>query len=131
VLEHFLLRQAKLARDGNPAIHHALRRFNTQPSVPSIAAVADELGVSHKHLIQQFRNEVGLTPKRYCRIQRFQSVLRAIQNQRKVEWADIACAGGYFDQAHFIREFRDFSGLNPAAYLTQRGEYLGYVPVEG
>ena len=97
----------------------------------SIDNVAGELGVSHKHLIQRFRDEVGLTPKRFCRIRRFRSVLSAIQNQHTVDWADLACACGYFDQAHFIREFRDFSGLNPSAYLTQRGEYLGYVPVAG
>jgi len=131
VLENFLLRRTQRARVRSPAIRHALSRFITEPAMVSIDAVADELGVSHKHLIQCFRDEVGLTPKRFCRIRRFQSVLRAIQKQRRVEWADLACACGYFDQAHFIREFRDFSGLNPSAYLTQRGEYLGYVPVAG
>jgi AraC-like DNA-binding protein len=129
VLESFLLRLAKGARGRSPAIRYALRRFATEPGVMSIGMVANELGLSHKHLIQRFRDEVGLTPKRFCRIQRFQSVLRAIEKQRGVEWADLACACGYFDQAHFIHEFSDFSGLNPSAYLTQRGEYLGFVPV--
>ena len=129
VLEKFLLRLTKRARARSPAIRYALRRFAIERGVMSISAVADELGLSHKHLIQRFRDEVGLTPKRFCRIQRFQSVLRAIESQSGVEWADLACACGYFDQAHFIREFHGFSGLNPSAYLTQRGEYLGYVPV--
>jgi AraC-like DNA-binding protein len=131
VLESFLLRLATRARARSPAISHALRWFTSEPTMTSIDSVANELGVSHKHLIQRFRDEVGLTPKRFCRIRRFRSVLQAIQNQHTVDWADLACACGYFDQAHFIREFRDFSGLNPSAYLTQRGEYLGYVPVAG
>ena len=131
VLERFLLCLAKRARVRSPAIRHALRWFTAEPAMTSIDNVAGELGVSHKHLIQRFRDEVGLTPKRFCRIRRFRSVLRTIQNQNTVDWADIACACGYFDQAHFIREFRDFSGLNPSAYLTQRGESIGYVPVIG
>jgi AraC-like DNA-binding protein len=129
VLESFLLRLAKRGRSRSPAIRHALRQFSTESGMLSIASVANELGWSHKHLVQRFRDEVGLTPKRFCRIQRFRAVLQAIEQQRQVAWADLACACGYFDQAHFIREFRDFSGLSPSLYLTQRGEYLGYVPV--
>ncbi len=129
VLESFLLHVAKRARPRSPAICHSLRRLAADPGIASIGMIADELGWSHKHLIQRFRDEVGLTPKRFCRIQRFQMVLRAIEKKRGVDWADLSCACGYFDQAHFIREFHGFSGLNPSVYLTQQGEYLGYVPV--
>ncbi|HEX5223479.1 MAG TPA: helix-turn-helix domain-containing protein [Verrucomicrobiae bacterium] len=129
VLERFLLRSSKRSRARSPAIRHALHWFTAEPTMTSIDTVATELGVSHKHLIQRFRDEVGLTPKRFCRIRRFRSVLNAMQNKHTVDWADLAYACGYFDQAHFIREFRDFSGLNPSAYLTQRGEHLGFVPV--
>lgn len=129
VLEDFLLRQARRNDTRNPAMRHAVSRLTNAPNTASISAVATELGISHKHLIERFRDEVGLTPKRFCRIQRFQEVLRAIEARRGVEWADLACSCGYFDQAHFIHEFREFSGLNPSAYLVQRGEYLNFVPV--
>ncbi len=129
VLEDFLLCQARRNGARKPALHHAVNSLTNAPNTASISALATELGISHKHLIEQFRDEVGLTPKRFCRIQRFQEVLRAIEARRGVEWADIACACGYFDQAHFIHEFHEFSGLNPSAYLAQRGEYLNFVPV--
>lgn len=129
VLDSFLLRQAKRGHAHSPAIRHALRRLTAEPGMMSIGTTAIELGWSHKHLIERFRDEVGLTPKRFSRIQRFQMVLRAIEKKRGVDWADLACACGYFDQAHFIREFYGFSGLNPSAYLMQQGEYLGFVPV--
>lgn len=128
-LETFLARLASRTQPRSMAVRHALRRLCAEPAMVSIGAVVEELGWSHKHMIQQFQDEVGLTPKRFCRIQRFQGVLRAIEKKRAVEWADLACACGYYDQAHFISEFRDFSGLKPSTYLSQQGEYLGFVPV--
>ena len=87
------------------------------------------MGISHKHFIAQFRAVVGLTPKRFCRIRRFQQVLAEVEARQAVKWADLACACGYYDQAHFVHDFQGFSGLNPSAYLTQRGEYLNFVPM--
>ncbi|MBM3831767.1 MAG: AraC family transcriptional regulator [Verrucomicrobia bacterium] len=52
-----------------------------------------------------------------------------IEKKRRLEWADVACACGYFDQAHFVRDFQSFSGLNPSRYLTVRGEYINHVPI--
>ncbi|HEY3864192.1 MAG TPA: helix-turn-helix domain-containing protein [Verrucomicrobiae bacterium] len=46
-----------------------------------------------------------------------------------MNWADAAAACGYFDQAHFIHEFRAFTGLTPETYLTKRGAFLNYVEV--
>jgi AraC-like DNA-binding protein len=78
--------------------------------------------VSHKQFIEQFRREVGLTPKLFCRIRRFQEVLGLIHSQKTVNWADVACSCGYFDQAHFVNDFLAFAGLNPSAYLDRRLE---------
>jgi AraC-like DNA-binding protein len=72
---------------------------------------------------------VGLTPKLFCRVRRFQRVLRRIGTGRPVEWAAVAVDCGYFDQAHFIRDFHAFSGINPSAYLAGRTEHLNHVPL--
>ena len=64
----------------------------------------------------------GVTPKQFCRVQRFQEVLRRLWKKQQVDWVDIALSCGYYNQAHFINDFKAFSGLNPMAYLTQRGE---------
>jgi AraC-like DNA-binding protein len=129
LFERFLIARAKGRPERSPATAHALRRFQAVPHMVTVDAVAHELGISHKHLIARFHAEVGLTPKRFCRIRRFQQVLARIGQQAAVDWADLACACGYYDQAHFIQEFQGFSGLNPTAYLRERGEYLGFVPL--
>ncbi|MCW5559049.1 MAG: AraC family transcriptional regulator [Verrucomicrobiae bacterium] len=130
LLERFLLGRAGGSPRWAPAVAHALRRFQAVPHTATIASVARELGLSHKHFIARFQAEVGLSPKRYCRLRRFQQVLAQIGRKSAVDWADLACACGYYDQAHFIQEFHAFSGLKPTAYLRQRGEYLGFVPLE-
>jgi AraC-like DNA-binding protein len=78
--------------------------------------------MSHKHFIDCFRREVGLTPKTFYRIRRFQDVLAGIQSRKAVAWADVACACGYYDQAHFVNDFVAFSGMNPSQYLERRLE---------
>ena len=91
--------------------------------------MTERIGLSPRRFIQVFREEVGLTPKLFCRIRRFQEVLGLIGRGQHVEWAEVALACGYFDQAHFIHDFRAFSGLNPKAYLAHRGEHLNHVPL--
>jgi AraC-like DNA-binding protein len=106
----------------NRKVTWALGRFMHEPQIKSIRAVAGELGVSHKHFISQFRREVGLTPKLFCRVRRFQQVLAQIQSQQSVVWTDVAYSCGYFDQAHFVNDFIAFAGVNPSAYLRQKLE---------
>ena len=71
----------------------------------------------------------GLTPKLFCRVQRFQKVLRRIRTGREVDWTGVALDSGYFDQAHFIHDFKAFSGLSPTAYAAHRTEHLNHVPI--
>jgi AraC-like DNA-binding protein len=80
-------------------------------SVEWLAAAA---GVSRQHLARVFRERVGLAPKTYCNLARFQSGL-AYAGRGGADWAQIAAALGYADQSHMIAEFRRFSGLTPQA----------------
>jgi methylphosphotriester-DNA--protein-cysteine methyltransferase len=76
-------------------------------------------GYSQKHIIHLFKKYVGITPKYFQRIFRFNQALhalhRAIPNQ--TNWSDIY-AIDYFDQAHFIKEFNHFTGASPHAFIT-------------
>lgn len=134
ILERFLL--GLLARRlPDPAqerkVFWALHRFSENTEISSVANVVHELGMSHKHFIHRFRREVGLTPKLFCRIQRFQQVLSQLTRRRTVEWAEVAHGCGYFDQAHFVHDFQAFSGLNPSAYRSRGAlEYPNFVPVD-
>jgi AraC-like DNA-binding protein len=121
VLEELLVRKLSSAQS-TPVVTWALDRFTHEPHMQKIAQVSGQLGISHKHFIEQFKRQVGLTPKKFCRVRRFQQVLGQIQSARSVDWSDVACGCGYFDQAHFINDFVAFSGMNPSSYLSHRLE---------
>lgn len=133
VLEGFLLtRTTKLLTketlSPHAAVAHALRAFDLHLP-PSVTTVTEELGLSSRRFSQVFAREVGLTPKLYARVRRFQKVLGLLGDPR-IDWADVALACGYFDQAHFIHDFHTFAGLNPTTYISSRTERFNHVPLE-
>jgi len=81
-----------------------------------IGQVTERLGLTPKRFIQHFRGVVGLSPKRFARVRRFGKVLEAVERGQRVNWSGVAAGCGYFDQAHLIRDFREFSGMNPTLY---------------
>ena len=113
----------------NPAIDLALACFGRAPHRASVKAVAREAEVSPKKLIRLFAEEVGMTPKTYLRVTRFQRVLDRVHRAPGVDWMEEVERNGYYDQPHFIREFREFSGFTPTEYITLRGPYLQHVPL--
>lgn len=129
LLERALLAQMPLPPDRHPAVNFALKELQGGPYPRPVAHVTDQIGLSSRHFIRLFQQEVGLTPKLFCRVLRFQEVLRRIEHAGQVAWADVALACGYFDQAHFIHDFRAFSGLNPTTYLARRSEHFNHVPL--
>jgi AraC-like DNA-binding protein len=131
ILERALLAQADRPLERHPAVAFALGEFDRVPLAGTVAGVTGRIGLSPRRFIQVFTEEVGLTPKLYCRIRRFQQVIRHVGAGGTVAWAEVALACGYFDQSHFIRDFRAFSGLSPSAYLPLRNEHLGHVPIPG
>ena len=99
------------------------------PATSTIDRVTRLAGVSNKHLISVFRRYLGITPKQFQRIMRFQAAIQAIENAQEVNWTAIAYDCGFYDQSHFIQEFQRFSGFTPTDYVAARGENLNYVPV--
>jgi AraC-like DNA-binding protein len=71
--------------------------------------------ISPRQLRRLFEQHIGVSPKTFARIVRFQAVLRAARRTPGQSWSRRCCEFGYYDQAHFIREFEDFSGLPPTA----------------
>ncbi|MEW6305754.1 MAG: helix-turn-helix domain-containing protein [Verrucomicrobiota bacterium] len=78
--------------------------------------VVRQSGYSHRHFIALFRRSVGLPPTLYRRILRLQKVLRRVAADASIAWIDLALDCGYSDQAHFSREFREFTGVTPETY---------------
>jgi len=129
LLERTLLTRATRSLRRHPAVAYALKEFQGVPHARTISDVSDRTGLSRRRFIRVFGEEVGLTPKRFCRVRRFQEVLGLIKREQRVDWGEIALGCGYFDQAHFIHDFRAFSGLTPTAYLARRTEHLNHVPL--
>lgn len=117
VLEKALQEKARQPLVLHPAISYAMKRFERSRGTRSVEAVAEELGISPRRLLEVFRAEVGLAPKMFCRIRRFATVLCDVERTAEIDWSRVALACGYFDQAHFNHEFRAFSGVNPSTYL--------------
>ena len=129
ILEECLMAQAVRPLVRHPAVAYALNELHNVPTARTITDLTQEIGLSARRFIQLFSAEVGLTPKLFCRVRRFQEVLRIIQKQTEVDWADVAISCGYFDQAHFIHDFKAFSGINPSAYAASKTEHLNHVPI--
>lgn len=83
----------------------------------TIDQLARHLGLSCRHLTRIFRERIGMTPKQLCRNTRFKQVYKVIENSSHHNWVDVALACGYYDQSHFINEFKHFTGSSPDAYF--------------
>jgi AraC-like DNA-binding protein len=126
---------------------HSWRILQESPNHVDLAQLAKDFGCSRRHLIAQFHKYFGMSPKTIARIGRFHLAVAAVHcvgrrdplscaegkpyldcqavgtvrtaTQTAIRWSDLALGCGYYDQSHFIKEFRSFSGLSPLQFLRQ------------
>ncbi|HCA81897.1 MAG TPA: hypothetical protein DEP53_19370 [Bacteroidetes bacterium] len=79
--------------------------------------------------IEMFKRAVGVTPKTYLLIHRFQKAVQEIERRPNLDCAQLALDCGYFDQSHFVHSFKRFSGFTPTEYVSRKNGILNYVPV--
>ena len=91
-----------------------------EPTSMTVRRLASAAGVSRQHLTRVFRQVIGVSPKRYCRLARFQAGLIYAGAGAGVQWAQVAAEFGYADQSHMIAELRELSSLTPESLATQR-----------
>ena len=124
LLQEALLNRLSHGVEQHYAVSAALEMFGKNQAGPRVRQAAKCLGLSERRFIQIFKTEVGMTPKLFSRIQRFQQTRTFIQHNPSINWADLAVALGYFDQSHLIREFLEFSGLGPTDYLNRLKRFI-------
>lgn len=110
----------------HPAVAHALDQFTTTADVREVVR---QTGYSHRRFIALFQRAVGLTPKLYCRVLRFQNGLTLTAAKQSNSRVDLAIAAGYSDQPHFNREFREFAGVTPSEYDEISPSSPNHVPI--
>jgi AraC-like DNA-binding protein len=118
------LRRRLCETPGLALVRHASRVIAATNGAVPVGGLCEAAGVSSTHLAQRFREIVGVTPKRLARTQRFTAAVFSIDPAGPVDWAELANGAGYFDQAHFGHEFREFTGVAPTRYLEIRRRFL-------
>ncbi|HET7662549.1 MAG TPA: helix-turn-helix domain-containing protein [Rhodanobacteraceae bacterium] len=126
LLEQWLC--SNLIATPDPLVMYALDTLARAPQTSRIDALTADCGVSPRRLGNLFRQHVGMTPKRYARLLRFQAVVADAHHRRHINWARVAVDGGFHDQAHLSHEFRTFSGMSPGTWLARRGPHINHVP---
>jgi AraC-like DNA-binding protein len=124
VLERALVARLENTLEEHRAVRGALDIFRRDAGEARTRDLAAHLGLSQRHFIKVFSNQVGITPKQFGRVQRFQRALDLMRTSSTPNWADIVVACGYFDQSHLIHDFQTFLGLTPTEFHRQRSERL-------
>jgi AraC-like DNA-binding protein len=125
VLEAALLEQVVRPLRPDPVVGFAVAALERGVAV---GAVTDRLGLTSRRFVATFSEAVGLRPKRFARVRRFQRLLEAAGGEHP-DWSRLAIEFGYFDQAHLINDFRAFAGTSPTAYRA-RPDGQNHVPLD-
>lgn len=122
--EHFFQEQLRRREVEHYYLHRAAELIRRSHGQLSIDHLAGRVHISRRQLEREFKEKIGLTPKHYSRIARLNKANRLLEAGRASSLTALAYASGYTDQAHFIREFKLFTGENPSAFLQGRGAFI-------
>jgi AraC-like DNA-binding protein len=120
LLERLLLARLYEEPHGLNIVQDAVAVIARRRGALSIRALCDQIGISQKHLITQFKRMVGGTPKELARLERFKHIVQSIEPTQPVDWGLIARQHHYYDQSHFNKDFEALTGHNPTEYLRLR-----------
>lgn len=123
ILEDSLLKQFASRLSEDPCVEYAVRQILLHPDQVSFSRMSQEIGYSQKHFINMFRSRVGITPKSYLKIARFQKAINEIEQQRAVNWTTISQDCGFYDQSHFINVFACSPASLPRNTFTARPKF--------
>jgi AraC-like DNA-binding protein len=129
VLEQCLIERLRAPDCLHPAIIYMAGELDICDRPARVQAVTQQIGLSQRRLGQIFHEQIGVSPKTFHRVRRFQHTLQRLRGVRRVDWAELAIECGYYDQAHLSHDFRNIAGMTPSAYLAAATEHLNHVPL--
>ncbi|SOC26829.1 AraC family transcriptional regulator [Alloalcanivorax xenomutans] len=107
----------------------ALALMVREPGLRATGSLAEHCGISQRHLIRCFHDTVGVTPKQYARLLRFHHSLELLRHLPPLDLDQVALVCGYYDQAHFNRDFRDLAGITPGHYRRWSRPDIFHLPL--
>ncbi|MXX03033.1 MAG: helix-turn-helix transcriptional regulator [Gemmatimonadetes bacterium] len=119
VVQGFLLDRLEEHYKDDVALDEAVKLIRSTGGQLSVEEVGERVGLSRKQLERKFVATVGTTPKTFARISRFLNICHHLDRYRDSTLTRLAHECGYFDQAHFIREFNAFTGFTPKAFFAK------------
>ena len=120
-IDRFLLSQFDPSRAADPIVEHCVQAIEHSHGRGQITGLAAAVGLSPRQLQRRFDAHVGLTPKKFATIVRFQRIFRVVEQERAADLTQAGIAAGYFDQAHFIHSFKALTGLTPSRFFREPG----------
>lgn len=118
LIEQYLLSRFRpVASDDLNLMKEGLRLLDNRNGQLEIYSLSRHLCLSEKSLQRKFNTLIGKSPKKFARIVRFQEIIRCLSENNNRSLTEIAIDNGYFDQAHFIRDFKSLSGYSPKEFL--------------
>ena len=120
LLEGALLHRLSRGERHHPAAYVALHSLGAAGPASRTREIARQVGLSQRRLITVFKQEIGVTPKLFSRVRRFQRALALIRRSPVPKWSALALDCGYCDQSHMIRDFLAFSGFSPSEYASRQ-----------
>jgi AraC-like DNA-binding protein len=113
----------------HPAVVYMVRELDICDGPGRVQTVTGKIGMSQRRVAQLFHEQVGVSPKTFHRVRRFQHTLARLRGVQQANWANLAVECGYYDQAHLSHDFRQIAGMTPSAYLAAATEHLNHVPL--
>ncbi len=115
--EHFIA-TLHVQKDPDSLIENTLRLIFESSGQINVSELCSTLDTGERKLERLFRQHIGLPPKFYTRIIRFNHIFRLLQ-EKKYAWSELAQLTGFYDQSHFIKNFKEFTGEDPSAYFFE------------
>tara|TARA_R110000868_G_scaffold304437_9_gene565117 strand:+ start:27237 stop:28052 length:816 start_codon:yes stop_codon:yes gene_type:complete len=117
--EFFSVRLLELNKKSDPFFNYLLQKINHSKGQTHLRKISKELQVSQKTIQRKFLKYMGITPKKYSRLVRLIEVLKYHEKQSSLNFSNQLYNFGYFDQMHFLKEVKDFTGKTPTEYFSQ------------
>jgi AraC-like DNA-binding protein len=118
IVESFLSKKLALYHYTENLLTKALRTIWKEEGNITTSCLSKKVYIGERQLQRLFKTTVGISPKLYSRIVRFRMAYEKAQSERNTAWTDVAYHHGYTDQAHFVKDFKAFTGLTPTALFT-------------